>query len=79
MLPPEIMKGDIPDYKVVTIHKEANSVVYANNWTETSSRHLNYNDRLFVSIRTDLDHFNKLNPARAGRSRTCTSTSSRAR
>jgi hypothetical protein len=75
----EIMVGDIPDYKVVTIHKEADSVLYANNWTETSSRHLNYNDRLFVSIRTDLDHFNKLNPARAGRSRTCTSTSSRAR
>ena len=55
------MVGDIPDYKVVTIHKEANSVVYANNWTETSSRHLNYNDRLFISIRKDLDHFNKLN------------------
>jgi hypothetical protein len=61
MLPPELMVGDIPDYKVVTIHKEANSVVYANNWTETSSRHLNYNDRLFISIRKDLDHFNKLN------------------
>jgi hypothetical protein len=61
MLPPELLKDDIPDYKVVTIHKEANSVVYANNWTETSSRHLDYNDRLFVSIRTDLDHFNKWN------------------
>ena len=62
MLPEEILSGDIPDYKVVTIHKEADSVVYANNWTETSSRHLRYNDRLFVSTRTDLDHFNKLNP-----------------
>jgi len=51
----------VPDYKVVTIHKEANSVVYANNWTETSSRHLDYPDRLFVSTRTDLDHFNKWN------------------
>ena len=61
MLPPELMKFDIPDYKVVTIHKEADSVEYANNWTETSSRHLDYNDRLFVSIRSDLDHFNKLN------------------
>ncbi len=61
MLPPELMKDDIPDYKVVTIHKEADSVDYANNWTETSSRHLNYKDRLFVSIRSDLDHFNKLN------------------
>ena len=62
MLPQEILSGDIPDYKVVTIHKEADSVTYANNWTETSSRHLRYDDRLFVSTRTDLDHFNKLNP-----------------
>jgi hypothetical protein len=62
MLPDELLKDDIPDYKVVTIHREANSVLYANNWTETSSRHLDYDDRLFVSIRTDLDHFNKLNP-----------------
>ncbi len=62
MLPKEILSGDIPDYKVVTIHKEADSVTYANNWTETSSRHLRYDDRLFVSTRTDLDHFNKLNP-----------------
>ena len=62
LLPKEILSGDIPDYKVVTIHKEADSVTYANNWTETSSRHHRYNDRLFVSTRTDLDHFNKLNP-----------------
>jgi hypothetical protein len=62
LLPKEILEGDIPDYKVVTIHKEADSVTYANNWTETSSRHQRYNDRLFVSTRTDLDHFNKLNP-----------------
>jgi hypothetical protein len=61
MLPPELMTDDIPDYRVVTIHKEANSVLYANNWTETSSRHLDYDDRLFISIRTDLDHFNKWN------------------
>ena len=52
----------VPDYKVVTIRKEADSVTYANNWTETSSRHIGYDDRLFVAIRTDLDHFNKLNP-----------------
>ena len=51
----------VPDYKVVTIHKEANSVLQANNWTETSSRHLDYDDRLFISMRTDLDHFNKWN------------------
>jgi hypothetical protein len=62
MLPPELLSDDIPDYKVVTLHREANSVLYANNWTETSSKHLDYRDRLFVSIRTDLDHFNKLNP-----------------
>ena len=61
MLPPELMEDDIPDYKVVTIHKEADSIDYANNWTETSSRHLDYKERLFVSIRSDLDHFNKLN------------------
>ena len=51
----------VPDYKVVTIHKEANSVLEANNWTETSSRHLGYDETLFISIRTDLDHFNKWN------------------
>ena len=62
MLPPELLVDDIPDYKVATIHREANSVLYANNWTETSSRHLDYRERLFVSIRSDLDHFNKLNP-----------------
>ena len=62
MLPPELLRDDIPDYKVVTIHREANSVLYANNWSETSSRHMGYDDHLFVSIRTDLDHFNKLNP-----------------
>jgi hypothetical protein len=56
MLPKELMKEDVPDYKVITIQK------LDNNWTETSSRHLDYNDRLFVSVRTDLDHFNKLNP-----------------
>ncbi len=61
MLPDELLKDDIPDYRVATIHKEANSVLYANNWTETSSRHLGYGDQLFVSLRSDLDHFNKEN------------------
>lgn len=56
LLPDELMKGDVPDYKVMSIQK------LDNNWTETSSRHLSYNDRLFVSVRTELDHFNKLNP-----------------
>ncbi|WP_404421360.1 hypothetical protein [Nibricoccus sp. IMCC34717] len=56
MLPDELMKGDVPDYRVMSIQK------LDNNWTETSSRHLNYNDRLFVAVRTELDHFNKLNP-----------------
>ncbi len=54
-LPPEIMKGDVADYRVMTINK------LDNNWTETSSRHLNYHDRLFVAIRSPLDHFNKAN------------------
>jgi hypothetical protein len=62
MLPWELMKGDIPDYRVVTIHRASDTLLHANNWTDTSSRQRNYSDRLFVSIRTDLDHFNKFNP-----------------
>jgi len=56
LLPPEIMVGDVPDYRVMTLNKPDN------NWTETSSRQINYPDRLFVAIRTELDHFNKANP-----------------
>ena len=56
LLPEEIMTGDVPDYKVMTIQK------LDNNWTETSSRHLAYKDRLFVSVLRELDHFNKANP-----------------
>lgn len=56
MLPEELMEGDVPDYKIMTINK------LDNNWTQTSSRHLDYSDRLFVAARTDLDHFNKQNP-----------------
>ena len=56
LLPDELMKGDVPDYRVMTIQK------LDNNWTETSSRHLGFSDRLFVSVRSDLDHFNKANP-----------------
>ena len=56
LLPEEIMTGDVPDYKVMSIQK------LDNNWTETSSRNLNYKDRLLVSVRRDLDHFNKANP-----------------
>lgn len=55
LLPPEIMEGDVADYKVMTINK------LDNNWTETSSRHLDYENRLFVAIRNQLDHFNKFN------------------
>jgi hypothetical protein len=55
LLPPEIMKGDVADYRVMTINK------LDNNWTDTGSQHLNYQDRLFVSIRTQFDHFNKAN------------------
>jgi hypothetical protein len=60
LLPPEIMTGDVPDYRVMTINKTANEVEQANDWTETGSRHLSYQDRLFVSIRRELDHFNKM-------------------
>lgn len=56
LLPDELMKGDVPDYRVMSIQK------LDNNWTETSSRHLDYGDRLFVAVRKDLDHFNKANP-----------------
>ena len=56
LLPEEIMTGEVPDYKVMSIQK------LDNNWTETSSRNLNYQDRLLVSVRRDLDHFNKANP-----------------
>jgi len=62
LLPPEIMKDDVPDYRVLTIHKVDSDIDRANNWTETSSRQINYRDRLFVSIRTYLDQFNKANP-----------------
>jgi hypothetical protein len=56
LLPRELMEGDIADYKVMTINK------LDNNWTETSSRHLSYENRLFVAIRSHLDHFNKFSP-----------------
>lgn len=56
LLPDELMVGDVPDYRVMSIQK------LDNNWTETSSRHLSFRDRLFVAIRSDLDHFNKQNP-----------------
>ena len=61
LLPEEIMTGNVPDYKVMTIGKIGDSIETANNWTETGSRHLNYRDRLFVSVNRDLDHFNKEN------------------
>lgn len=54
-LPAEILEGDVPDYRVMTINK------LDNNWTETGSRHLDYQNRLFVAIRSHLDHFNKAN------------------
>ncbi len=56
LLPDELMVGDVPDYRVMSIQK------LDNNWTETSSRHLDLGERLFVAVRTDLDHFNKANP-----------------
>lgn len=56
LLPAEILEGEVPDYRVMTINK------LDNNWTENSSRHLSYADRLFVAIRAPLDHFNKFAP-----------------
>lgn len=55
LLPSQLMEGDIPDYRVMTINK------LDNNWTDTSSRHLGYHNRLFVAIRNEFDHFNKVN------------------
>jgi hypothetical protein len=62
LLPKEIMEGDVPDYRVMSITKNDNNILHANNWTETSSRHLSYRDRLFVSVLPELDHFNKASP-----------------
>jgi hypothetical protein len=61
LLPEEIMTGNVPDYRVMTIGKIGDSIETANNWTEAGSRHLSYRDRLFVSVNRDLDHFNKEN------------------
>lgn len=61
LLPEEIMTGNVPDYRVMTIGKIGDSIETANNWTETGSRHLSYRNRLFVSVNRDLDHFNKEN------------------
>jgi len=62
LLPKEIMQGDVPDYRVVTIRKVDSDITRANNWSETSSRNISYHDRLFVSVRSHLDQFNKANP-----------------
>lgn len=61
LLPTEIMEGEVPDYRVMTINK------LDNNWTENSSRHLSYADRLFVAVRAPLDHFNKFAPGEGWR------------
>ena len=62
LLPKEIMTGNVPDFRVMSITKNDNNIDHANNWTETSSRPLRYRDRLFVSVLPELDHFNKANP-----------------
>jgi hypothetical protein len=62
LLPEEIMTGEVPDYRVVTLHKVDSDINRANNWTETSSRNISYRDRLFVSVRNHLEQFNKANP-----------------
>jgi hypothetical protein len=62
LLPKEIMTGNVPDFRVMSIVKQDDSEEHANNWTETSSRPLRYRDRLFVSVLPELDHFNKANP-----------------
>ncbi len=53
------MKDDVPDYKVMS-DPEARTTT----GPRRASRHIDYGDRLFVSVQTHLDHFsfNKANP-----------------
>lgn len=62
LLPKVLFTGDVPDYRVVTIRNDDSDINRANNWNDTSSRNIDYQHRLFVALRTNLDWFNKENP-----------------
>jgi hypothetical protein len=53
MLPEELMKGHVAGYNMMAMKSVDNS------WSETSFRHLDYTNPLFVALQTKYDHFNK--------------------
>ena len=53
MLPDELMKGNVAAYNMMPMKSIDNS------WSETSFRHLDYKNPLFVALQTKYDHFNK--------------------
>ena len=53
MLPDELMTGYVAAYNMMPMRSIDNS------WSETSFRHLNYQQPLFVALQTKYDHFNK--------------------
>jgi hypothetical protein len=53
MLPDEMMKGNVAEYNMMPMTSIDNS------WSETSFRHLDYKNPLFVALQPQYDHFNK--------------------
>ncbi len=53
MLPEELMTGHVAGYNTMAMRSIDNS------WSETSFRHLDYKNPLFVALQTKYDHFNK--------------------
>ncbi|MEN9661732.1 MAG: hypothetical protein RL324_681 [Verrucomicrobiota bacterium] len=53
MLPDELMTGHVAGYSMMAMKSIDNS------WAETSFRHLEYKNPLFVALQTKYDHFNK--------------------
>lgn len=53
MLPDELMTGHVAGYNMMAMRSIDNS------WSETSFRHLDYKNPLFVSMQSRYDHFNK--------------------
>ena len=53
MLPDELMTGHVASYDTMAMRSIDNS------WSETSFRHLDYKNPLFVALQSKYDHFNK--------------------
>ncbi|HEX2852177.1 MAG TPA: hypothetical protein VHO24_02985 [Opitutaceae bacterium] len=53
MLPDELMTGHVAGYNMMAMRSIDNS------WSETSFRHLDYKNPIFVSMQSRYDHFNK--------------------